>query len=63
MALEVPYVTSYLTEHFADEAFGTLAGYEALYERGYGNHGNGLYDDEVAIPLAARLPGVEPACG
>jgi arylsulfatase A-like enzyme len=31
---------------------------EALYTRGYGNHGQGLYDDEVAIPLAARLPGV-----
>ncbi len=33
---------------------------EALYERGYGNHGHGLFDDELAIPLAARLPGVEP---
>lgn len=31
---------------------------EALFERGYGNHGMGLYDDEVAIPLAMRLPGV-----
>ena len=31
---------------------------EALYTRGYGNHGDGLYDDEVVIPLAARLPGV-----
>jgi arylsulfatase len=31
---------------------------EALYERGYGNHGQGLHDDEAAIPLAARLPGV-----
>ena len=30
---------------------------EALFERGYGNHGNGLFDDEVAIPLAARFPG------
>ena len=26
--LEVPYVTSYLTEHFADDDFRTLAGYE-----------------------------------
>jgi NADH-quinone oxidoreductase subunit F len=26
--LEVPYVTSYLTEHFADASFKTLAGYE-----------------------------------
>jgi len=26
--LTVPYVTSYLTEHFGDDAFGTLAGYE-----------------------------------
>ncbi|MDP6980138.1 MAG: sulfatase [Myxococcota bacterium] len=32
---------------------------EALYERGYGNHGSGLHDDEAAIPLIARLPGVE----
>ncbi len=31
---------------------------EALFTRGYGNHGTGLYDDEVAVPLAARLPGV-----
>jgi len=31
---------------------------EALYARGYGNHGQGLYDDELAIPLAARLPGI-----
>lgn len=31
---------------------------EALFERGWDNHGRGLYDDEVAIPLAARLPGV-----
>jgi NADH-quinone oxidoreductase subunit F len=27
--LKVPYVTSYLTEHFEDDAFGTLAGYRA----------------------------------
>jgi NADH-quinone oxidoreductase subunit F len=27
--LKVPYVTGYLSEHFADDAFGTLAGYEA----------------------------------
>jgi len=33
---------------------------EALFARGYGNHGGGLYDDEAAIPLAARLPGVSP---
>ena len=32
---------------------------EALYERGYGNHGTGLFDDEVAIPLAARFPAVQ----
>jgi arylsulfatase A-like enzyme len=31
---------------------------EALFERGYGNHGRGLHQDEAAIPLAARLPGV-----
>ena len=34
---------------------------EALFERGYGNHGTGLYEDEVAIPLAARFPGVHTA--
>ena len=26
--LRVPYVTSYLTQHFRDDAFGTLEGYE-----------------------------------
>ncbi len=31
---------------------------EALYERGYGNHGRALFQEEVAIPMAARLPGV-----
>lgn len=34
---------------------------EALYERGYGNHGRGLFDEETGVPLAARLPGVAPA--
>jgi len=32
--LEVPYVTSYLSEHFADAAFQTLEGYE--WRGGYG---------------------------
>jgi arylsulfatase A-like enzyme len=36
---------------------------EALFTRGYGNHGTGLFDDEAAIPLVARLPGVSPARG
>ncbi len=27
--LKAPYVTSYLTEHFGDDAFGTIDGYEA----------------------------------
>jgi len=31
---------------------------EALFERGYGNHARALHEDELAIPLAARLPGV-----
>jgi arylsulfatase A-like enzyme len=31
---------------------------EALFERGYGNHGTGLFDNEAAIPMAARLPGM-----
>jgi arylsulfatase A-like enzyme len=30
---------------------------EALYRRGYGNHGLSLYEDDLAVPLAARLPG------
>ena len=36
---------------------------EALFDRGYGNHGTSLFDDEAAIPLVARLPGVMPARG
>ncbi len=36
---------------------------EALFDRGYGNHALGLYDDEIAIPLIARLPGVVPGRG
>jgi NADH-quinone oxidoreductase subunit F len=28
MGLEVPYVTSYLTEHFGDETYGSLTGYQ-----------------------------------
>jgi len=36
---------------------------EALFARGWDNHGNGLYEDEVAIPLAARLPGVSSTEG
>ena len=31
---------------------------EALYARGWGSHGSGLYQDEIAIPLVAKLPGV-----
>jgi len=34
---------------------------ESLYERGYGNHGLGLYEEDIAIPLVARLPGVTGA--
>ena len=36
---------------------------EALYERGYGNHGGSLFEDETAVPLVARLPGVVPERG
>ncbi len=32
---------------------------EALFERGWGNHGKSLFDEETGIPLAMRLPGVE----
>jgi arylsulfatase A-like enzyme len=31
---------------------------EGLFHRGYGNHGLSLHDNELAIPLAMRLPGV-----
>lgn len=31
---------------------------EAFFERGWGSHGRSLYEEEVAIPLVARLPGV-----
>lgn len=34
---------------------------EALFTRGYGNHGTGLFDDEVSVPLAARFPGTRAA--
>lgn len=33
---------------------------ESLYEHGFGNHGSSLYEAEVAVPFAARLPGVAP---
>ena len=44
-----------------DESTAVLVGAdhgESLLRRGLDDHGNCLYDDEVAIPLAARLPGV-----
>jgi arylsulfatase len=36
---------------------------EAFYERGYGNHARALHEDELAIPLALRLPGVTATPG
>jgi arylsulfatase len=33
---------------------------EALYRRGYGGHGRGLYQSELAVPLAVQLPGARP---
>ncbi len=36
---------------------------EAFFEHGWGLHGHGLHDDEAAIPLVARLPGVTPSQG
>ena len=42
----------------ADAAILILSDHgEAMFERGYGNHGHGLFDDEIAVPFAARLPG------
>jgi len=55
---------SFLESFSAHEAFEQTAIVvtsdhgEALFERGYGRHGTGLYSDEVAVPMAARLPGV-----
>ena len=44
---------------YADTAIFVVSDHgEALFERLWGNHGGGLYEDETAIPLAARLPGV-----
>ena len=34
---------------------------EALFERGYGNHGNALFDEEIRIPLLLRMPGLPAA--
>lgn len=36
---------------------------EAFYDRGYGNHARALHEDELAVPLAMRLPGVSPERG
>lgn len=36
---------------------------EALYERGWGNHGGALFDEDVRVPFVARLPGVRPSAG
>jgi arylsulfatase len=36
---------------------------EAFYERGYGNHARALHEDELSLPLAARLPGIAPTSG
>ena len=30
---------------------------EAFFEHGWASHGHGLFDDEIAVPLAAHLPG------
>jgi arylsulfatase A-like enzyme len=31
---------------------------EAFFEHGWASHGHGLFDDEIAVPFAAHLPGV-----
>ena len=36
---------------------------EAFFERGYGNHARALFENELAIPLAVRLPGALPERG
>lgn len=44
---------------WADTAIVVVSDHgEALFERLWGNHGGALYEDETAIPLAMRLPGV-----
>jgi NADH-quinone oxidoreductase subunit F len=58
VALEVPYVTSYLTEHFSDDAYGTLAGYEA--RGGYRSLRKALElapDDLIELMKASGLQG------
>ena len=50
--LKAPHVTGYLTEHFADDAFGTLPGYEA--QGGYAaarKAMNEMYKSQVALVL------------
>jgi arylsulfatase len=36
---------------------------EAFFERGYGGSARALHEDELALPMAARLPGVTPTQG
>lgn len=55
---------TFLSEFSKDPAFDRTAIIitadhgEALFERGYGNHGTGLFDSEAAIPMAAKFPGI-----
>jgi arylsulfatase A-like enzyme len=47
-----------LREDFEDTAVIVTSDHgEALFTRGWNNHGHGFFDDELALPLAARLPG------
>jgi NADH-quinone oxidoreductase subunit F len=58
VALEVPHVTSYLSEHFGDDAFGTIEGYEA--QGGYRSLRKALAmapDDLIELMKASGLQG------
>jgi NADH-quinone oxidoreductase subunit F len=57
--LKVPYVTSYLTEHLADDAYATLAGYEAKggYQAARAVVGKKSPDDVIETMKASGLQG------
>jgi len=56
--LTVPYITNYLTEHFADDAFGTIEGYERY--GGYAGYRQALdtpAEDLIELVKASGLQG------
>jgi len=55
--LEVPYVTSYLTEHFADDSFQTLEGYER--RGGYAGLRQALEQEPEAVAALVKEAGLQ----